>query len=72
MISGAARLLDFSGLFDVYNMHANSDYEALFSDWYAIGSDIQYAIDAFESFSDTETCSPETHPGTPRDSPTQK
>ena len=46
-LSGAARLVDLSGLFDDYNRSRNpseADIKALLSDWYIVGQDIRYAI----------------------------
>jgi hypothetical protein len=49
--SGAARLFDFYGTFDGYNRSANeaeADAMAMFSDWLAVGQDIQGALEQVE------------------------
>ena len=46
--SGAARVLDLGGTFDAYNASPSpdeADVHALSSDWYAVGRDMQIAID---------------------------
>ncbi len=51
-VSGAARLLDWYGLYDRYNTSGSgseADYKALLSDWCIVGQDIQDAMDVFES-----------------------
>jgi len=45
--SGAARLFDFYGLYDAYNIspdEAQADAMATFGDWLVVGQDIQGAI----------------------------
>ncbi len=47
-MSGAARVLDLGGTFDVYNISPSeeeADVRALQSDWRAVGCDMQQAID---------------------------
>jgi len=51
-ITGAARLLDFYGLFDRYNSSLNeweADYRALLSDWCVVGQELHSAMQTFES-----------------------
>ena len=46
-LSGVARLIDLSGLFDDYNRSQHpgeADIKALLSDWYIVGQDLKYAI----------------------------
>ena len=46
-LSGVARLLDLSGLFDAYNNSREpreADIKALLSDWYIVGQDLRFAI----------------------------
>lgn len=46
-LSGAARLVDLSGLFDDYNRSqeaGEADIKALLSDWHIVGQDLNYAI----------------------------
>ena len=46
-VSGVARLVDLTGLFDDYNRSQDSgeaDVKALLSDWYIVGQDLKYAI----------------------------
>lgn len=50
-LSGAARILDLGGTFDVYNSSENgeeADAKATYSDWYMVGEDLQHAIDEYE------------------------
>ena len=50
--TGAARLLDFYGLFDRYNSSLNeweADYRALLSDWCVVGQELRSAMQTFES-----------------------
>ena len=52
LITGAARLLDFYGLFDRYNSslsESEADYRALLSDWCVVGQELQSAFRVFES-----------------------
>ena len=49
-ISGAARVLDLYGIYDVYNATSTereADYKALVSDWHMVGQDIFDAITQF-------------------------
>jgi len=49
--SGAARLFDFYGLYDVYNISPNeaqADAMATFADWLVVGQDIQGAMEQAE------------------------
>ncbi|HXZ78584.1 MAG TPA: hypothetical protein VEG30_01560 [Terriglobales bacterium] len=51
-ISGVGRLLDWYGLYDVYNASQNgreADTKAMFADWYIVGQDIKDAMMEFES-----------------------
>ncbi|MFZ3262537.1 MAG: hypothetical protein WA172_00925 [Terriglobales bacterium] len=51
-VSGAARLLDWAGLYDTYNGSRNgqeADAKALFSDWRVVGQDIDDAMVEFEA-----------------------
>jgi hypothetical protein len=51
MASGAARLLDWYGNFDEYNISRNekeADLIATAADWNIVGDDIQRALDQFE------------------------
>lgn len=46
-VSGAARVLDFMGLFDVYTQRATPDEAdalALYADWRRVGEDLQQAM----------------------------
>ena len=50
--SGAGRLLDWYGLYDLYNVSANgkqADAKAMFADWRLVGEDINDAMLEFES-----------------------
>lgn len=50
-LSGAARILDLGGTFDVYNSSATgeeADAKATYSDWAMVGEDLQHAIDEYE------------------------
>ena len=50
-VSGAARLLDWYGLYDSYNGSPDqyeADFKALLSDWYVVGQDICVAMGQFE------------------------
>ena len=50
--SGAGRLLDWYGLYDLYNVSRNgqeADAKAMFSDWRIVGEDINNAMVEFES-----------------------
>jgi hypothetical protein len=50
--SGAGRLLDWYGLYDLYNVSRNgqeADTKAMFADWYIVGQDIHGAMVEFES-----------------------
>jgi hypothetical protein len=49
-LAGVARLFDFWGLFNSYDISSNGrivDSKALYSDWRAIGSDIDRAISSY-------------------------
>lgn len=49
-LAGVARLFDFWGLFDSYETPSNggmTDARALYADWRAIGSDIDFAIRSY-------------------------
>jgi hypothetical protein len=49
--SGAARLFDFYGLYDSYNIsptEAQADAIAVFADWLVVGQDIQGALEQVE------------------------
>jgi hypothetical protein len=51
LASGMARLFDFYGLYDSYNLCPSTqeaDALAIFSDWLLTGQDIQRGIDQFE------------------------
>ncbi len=53
-VSGAARLLDWWGTYDSYNVSRNgreADAKAMFSDWRMVGQDLAEAIVEFESAS---------------------
>jgi hypothetical protein len=50
-LSGAARIFDLGGTFDAYNTSASgeeADAKAAYSDWTAVGEDLQHAIDEYE------------------------
>ncbi len=50
--SGAGRLLDWYGLYDLYNVSRNgqeADAKAMFSDWRVVGEDINDAMLEFET-----------------------
>ena len=50
--SGAGRLLDWYGLYDLYNISRNgqeADLKAMFADWRTVGQDIQDAFLEFET-----------------------
>jgi hypothetical protein len=50
-ISGAARVLDLYGVFDVYNFSFTAyeaDFKAIRSDWNVVGQDIWSAMKLFE------------------------
>lgn len=47
LLSGAARLLDFMGLFDFYNVSPTeneADGRATYADWRAVGNDLFWAM----------------------------
>ena len=47
MVSGAARMFDFYGLYDRYNQSRNgdeADARAMFNDWSAVGDEINSAV----------------------------
>jgi hypothetical protein len=49
--SGVGRLLDWYGLYDLYNVSRNgneADAKAMFSDWRIVGQDINDAMLEFE------------------------
>ncbi len=49
--SGAARLFDFYGLYDEYNIspdEAQADSMAIFADWLIVGQDIQGSLEQVE------------------------
>ena len=51
LVSGAARLLDFYGLYDEYNIcetEARADAMATFADWAVVGQDLREAFDQLE------------------------
>lgn len=51
-VSGAARLFDWCGLYDAYNVSRNgqeADAKAIFSDWRIVGQDLADAMVEFES-----------------------
>ncbi len=48
---GVSRLVDFGSTLNIYNVsdsEAEADVAALYSDWRAIGSDLEYAINLYE------------------------
>lgn len=48
LLSGAARILDFMGLFDSYNLSRSAketDARAIYADWRAVGNDLAWAMD---------------------------
>jgi hypothetical protein len=50
--SGAGRLLDWYGLYDLYNVSRNgqeADAKAMFSDWRMVGEDLNDAMMEFET-----------------------
>ena len=50
-IEGMSRLVDFGSTLNIYNVSdsgAEADVAALYSDWRAIGSDLEYAINLYE------------------------
>jgi hypothetical protein len=50
--SGAGRLLDWYGLYDLYNVSPNgqvADTKAMFADWRMVGQDLHDAMLTFES-----------------------
>ena len=50
MASGVARLLDFWGYFDAYNISLNTseaDARALYSDWRTVGEQLNEAIEVY-------------------------
>ena len=50
--SGAGRLLDWYGLYDLYNVSRSgqeADAKAIFSDWRVVGEDINDAMLEFDS-----------------------
>jgi hypothetical protein len=49
--SGVGRLLDWYGMYDIYNVSRNgleADTKAMFSDWRIVGQDLQDALMDFE------------------------
>jgi hypothetical protein len=56
-LSGAGRLLDWHGLYDLYNVSPNgqvADTKAMFADWRMVGQDLSDAMLTFESTSPIE------------------
>jgi hypothetical protein len=52
LVSGAARLLDWWGLYDAYNVSRNgqeADAKAMFADWRIVGQDLADAMVEFEA-----------------------
>lgn len=50
--SGAGRLLDWYGLYDLYNVSSSgheADAKAMFSDWRIVGQDVHDAMVEFDS-----------------------
>jgi hypothetical protein len=50
MASGVARLFDFWGFFDAYNISPNpseADARAVYSDWRTVGEQLNEAIEAY-------------------------
>lgn len=46
-VSGAGRLLDWYGLYDLYNVSCNgkeADAKAMFADWRIVGQDLHDAV----------------------------
>lgn len=55
--AGAGRLLDWYGLYDLYNVSQNgneADAKAMFSDWRIVGQDIHDAMVEFDRFQSAE------------------
>jgi hypothetical protein len=51
-LSGAGRLLDWYGLYDLYNISQNgseADTKAMFADWRMVGQDLANTMLEFES-----------------------
>ena len=51
-LSGAGRLFDWYGLYDLYNVSRNgreADARAMFADWRMVGQDIEETILEFET-----------------------
>lgn len=49
--SGAARVLDIGGVFSEFNFSRSSeeaDFRAILSDWRAVGSDLQRAMESYD------------------------
>ena len=47
LLSGAARVLDFMGLFDSYNVSPtpeHADQRAMFADWRSVGNDLYWVM----------------------------
>jgi hypothetical protein len=54
-VSGAARMLDFWGLYDAYNVSRNgaeADAKALYCDWRTVG---EYLMEAYEQIGPQES-----------------
>jgi hypothetical protein len=50
-LSGVARLWDFSGTFDAYNVSRSTeeaDIKAVLADWHMVGKDLKKAMDSTE------------------------
>jgi hypothetical protein len=50
--SGAGRLLDWYGLYDIYNVSRSpreADIKAMFADWRMVGEDLNSAMMEFEA-----------------------
>lgn len=55
-LSGIARTLDLGATFDAYNISETpeeADYNAILTDWIAVGSDMRKAIEQYQSEQDT-------------------
>lgn len=52
LLSGAARIIDMGGVFDVYNTCSSgdeADAKAIYCDWAITGQDLQQATEEFEA-----------------------
>ena len=51
-LTGLAKIIDIGATFDEYNISETpqeADFWSLWSDWYAVGDDLRYAVEKYAS-----------------------